>query len=267
MAAKKTLSLLRVLGLSKNEAMVYLYLLDKAEGEPLNNILKGCGLSGSELNPVLVSLVDRGFVAMSSNAAIANPPQKSLFAALEMKERELGDQIIKAGEAAKVLQDLLGATYWEKRLGIRPMELLESLEDLSSMELRTAGMIAGAKESIFIFAESFDWYGKIRKQLVSSLGKGVKAKVLMMVVDDGSAARSRELEGMGVEVRHCAEKWYPVRGTLVDNRELVFLIWATRKDIEHPICFRPHYTKNLGLIRIFSDAFEKRWESGRPIVV
>jgi len=267
MATKKTLPLLRSLGLSRNEAKVYLYLLDKTKGEPLGNILKCCGLSESELNPVLVSLVDRGFVRISSNAAIANPPQKSLFVALEMKEKELGEQLIKTREAARVLQDLLGATYWEKRLGIRPMELLESLEDLNSMELRTAGMIAGAKESIFIFAESFDWYGRIRKQLVSSLGKGVKAKVLMMVVDEGSAARARELEGMGVEVRHCAEKWYPVRGTLIDNQELVFLIWATRKDIEHPICFRPHYTKNLGLIHIFSDAFEKRWESGRSIVV
>lgn len=128
-------------------------------------------------------------------------------------------------------------------------------------------MIAEAEKSIFIFAESFGWYGKIRKQLIAALEKGAKAKVLMMVMDEGSAARARELEEMKVEVRHCAEKWYPVRGTLIDDQELVFVIWATRKDIEKPICFRPHYTRNPGLIRIFSDAFEKRWESGRPIVL
>ncbi len=267
MATERKVALLEALGLSRNEASLYLYLLDKPEGEAFNRIASGCGLSESEMNSALVSLVDKGFIKIYSNAAIANPPQTSLFTASEAREKELNNEIARVREVVEALQKPLEATYWEKRLGIRPEELLESLEDLNAMELRTARMIAEAKESIFIFAESFGWYGKIRKQLISSLGRGAKAKVLMMVVDEGSAARARELEQMKVEVRHCAEKWYPVRGTVVDDQELVFVIWATRKDVEKPICFRPHYTRNPGLIRIFSDAFEKRWESGRPIAL
>jgi hypothetical protein len=57
-----------------------------------------------------------------------------------------------------------------------------------------------------------------------------------------------------------------VRGTLVDDRELVFLVWATRKrGVSRPVYYRPHYTKNQGLVRVFRDAFLKRWEEGQTI--
>ena len=71
---------------------------------------------------------------------------------------------------------------------------------------------------------------------------------------------------LGIQVRHCAEEWYPVRGTLVDDQELVFVIWATKKrEVPRPIYYRPNYTRNQGLIRIFRDAYLKRWEEGQPI--
>jgi hypothetical protein len=52
----------------------------------------------------------------------------------------------------------------------------------------------------------------------------------------------------------------------VDDQELVFVVWATKKnDVPRPIYFRPNYTKNQGLIRIFRDAFQKRWEEAHSI--
>src|SRR6266702_1169768 len=62
------------------------------------------------------------------------------------------------------------------------------------------------------------------------------------------------------------EDWYPVRGTLSDDKELVFLIWATNeRDGRRPKFFRPHFTKNNGMIRVFADAFDKRWSDASPI--
>jgi hypothetical protein len=91
-------------------------------------------------------------------------------------------------------------------------------------------------------------------------------KVLMTVSDESTKERAKELRDLGIQVRQLAEEWYPVRGTLVDDQELVFLIWATKKsDVPRPIYYRPHYTKNQGFIRIFRDAFLNRWEEGRAI--
>jgi len=89
---------------------------------------------------------------------------------------------------------------------------------------------------------------------------------LMLVKDDSTKQRASELRSLGIQVRHCAEEWYPVRGTLVDDQELVFVVWATKKSaVERPVYFRPNYTKNQGLIRIFRDAFLKRWEEGQSL--
>jgi len=53
---------------------------------------------------------------------------------------------------------------------------------------------------------------------------------------------------------------------LSDDNELVFLIWATNeRNGRRPKFFRPHFTKNDGMIRVFADAFDKRWSDASPI--
>ena len=136
---------------------------------------------------------------------------------------------------------------------------------LDKMEKRTSKIISEADKEIFIFAEKFDWYENIQKDFNRALSRGVKAKVLMMVIDEYTRKRAKELQELGAEVKHCSEKWYSVRGTMIDNNELIFVIWATKKDIPRPLHYKPHYTRNIGLIRIFSDAFEKRWEEASQI--
>ncbi len=265
MAAENHISLLQSVGLARNEASIYLFVLDKIEGAPVGRIAEDCGISSSDANSALVSLLEKGFVKIEENDVIAIPPEVSLFAALEAMERRFGDRFNSARGAVTALQKPLQALYWEKRAGIRPEELLESLEDLESMERRTAHMISEAKESIFIFTETFGWYGSVRRQILAAMKRGVRARVLVITPEEGTIARTRELEQVGVEVRQYTGEWYPVRGTLVDEKALVLLIWATRKDIERPISFRPHYTQNPGLIRVFADSFQTRWNRGKTL--
>ena len=86
----------------------------------------------------------------------------------------------------------------------------------------------------------------------------------MTLRDPEAASRAREAKGLGIEVRDPKEDWYPVRGTLCDDQELVFLIWATNeKNGRRPKFFRPHFTKNSGMIRVFADAFDKRWSEAK----
>ncbi len=262
----KEMSLLKTLGLSAGESKVYLKLLSQPEGEMLDKVVTAFGLPAAIAEDSLKSLADKGLVKISSNRVEVIQPRTVLQKILEQRKRSLENQVAQESSVALELEKLLEPIYWENRLGVRPEEIMEPLRDLPEMELRTARILGNGAKEVFIFAETFGWYGKVRESLFQAHDRGVGMRILMMVKDESTKERAKELRGLGIQVRHCAEEWYPVRGTLVDDQELVFVVWATKKrGVPRPIYYRPHYTKNQGLIRIFRDAFLKRWEEGQTI--
>ena len=76
-----------------------------------------------------------------------------------------------------------------------------------------------------------------------------------------------ELTRLGVQIRGSPDPWHPVRGTLVDSKDLVFVIWAAEEAEKHwnPIVYTPNHTKNPGLIRIFRESFLFRWGNSRVV--
>lgn len=262
----KELELLKTLGLSHGESKIYLRLLAQTEGEMLDKVVTAFGIPADEAEESLKSLAERGLIKISSNRVEVVQPRTILQKILEQRKRTLENQVAQEASVALELEKLLEPVYWENRLGIRPEEIIEPLRDLPEMELQTARILGNAAREAYIFAETFGWYGKVRESLFQAHDRGVSMQVLMMINDESTRERAKELRDLGIQVRHCAEEWYPVRGTLVDDQELVFLIWATKKrDVPRPIYYRPHYTKNQGFIRIFRDAFSKRWEEGQKI--
>jgi sugar-specific transcriptional regulator TrmB len=262
----KEMVLLKTLGLSSAESKLYLSLLSKPGGEMVDKVVTASGIPASLAEDALKSLSDRGLVKISSNRVEVVQPRTVLQRILEEKKRTLESQIAQEASVALELERLLEPVYWENRLGIRPEEIIEPLRDLSEMELRTARILGNASSEVSIFAETFGWYSRVRESLFQAHDRRVGIRVLMMVNDESTREKAKELRDLGIQVRHCAEEWYPVRGTLADDQELVFLVWATRKrEVARPIYYRPHYTKNQGLIRIFRDAFLKRWEEGQKI--
>jgi sugar-specific transcriptional regulator TrmB len=263
---EKEIGLLQNLGLSTGESSLYLRLLSQPEGEMLDKVVTGFGIPAAMAEDSLKSLADKGLVKISSNRVEAIQPRTVLRRILDERKRSLDSQVAKETSDALELERLLEPVYWENRLGIRPEEIIEPLRDLPEMEVRTARILSNATKEVHIFAETFGWYGKVRESLFQAHDRGVRMKVLMLVNDESTRDRARELGDLDIQVRLCAEEWYPARGTLVDDQELVFLIWATKKrDVPRPIYYRPHYTKNQGFIRIFRDAFLKRWEEGKKI--
>jgi sugar-specific transcriptional regulator TrmB len=258
--------LLRSLGMSEDECAVYLDLLEKPKGESIDNILTSFGPAPQEAEVAVRSLIENGCISISSNRIEAKPPRDFLPNILRKKTLDFDLELRQAQEAIRYLELSLEPYYWERRTGLRPEEIIRPLTELDSMEAQTIEMITNARSYIYVFAEKFDWYENIRHQLKDALNRGVKTNVLMLVKDQYTTKRSKELRQLGVEVRHCTEEWYPVRGTLIDDERLVFLIWATKKSgITQPIYYKPHYTENAGLIRIFKDAFQKRWEEAKAI--
>ena len=261
----KEIELLKTLGLSNGESKIYMRLLSQPEGEMLDKVVTAFGVPAPTAEDSLKSLADKELVRISSNRVEAVQPRIVLQRMLDQRRRTLESQAALEASAALELEKALEPVYWESRLGIRPEEIIEPLRDLPDMELCTAQILGNAAKEAFIFAVTFGWYGKVRESLFQAHDRGVAIKI-MMVKDESTKERVKELQSLGIQVRHSADEWYPVRGTLVDEQELVFLIWATKKQaVPRPIYYRPHYTKNQGLIRIFKDAFLKRWDEGQPI--
>jgi len=268
-AEAEVLQLMLELGFSKGECEIYFSLLERPEGEPIDSVLTGAKMSQGQAESALKSLVDKGLVNVSSNRVEASEPRVFLLRFQERKRQELSKGLEVLNSRSARLLSLLEPQYWEKRLGIKPEDLLEPLSSLEDMELRTVRVIGDAAREVCISAETFGWFEKVQEEMYRALERGVKFRVLMLARDKETVERVREVKKLGVDIRQSREDWYPVRGTLGDNRQLVFLIWAEQEGKGRPSgkarFFRPHYTKNEGMIRVFRDAFDKRWTEASKI--
>jgi hypothetical protein len=89
----------------------------------------------------------------------------------------------------------------------------------------------------------------------------------MQVSNNQVGKHLSELSALGAQIRDTREPWHPVRGTLVDDKDLAFVIWAAEEAERHwnPIIYTPHHTKNAGLIRIFRESFDYRWDNAKRV--
>ncbi len=265
-ATKEAWYLLKELGFSETECFIYLSLLEKREGESIDDILAHSKASTTETETAVNNLVERGLVSVSSNRLEASSPQHFIPKLQESKRLELSRNLELVRSKAARLLSILEPQYWETRLGVKPEDLLEPLRTLEEMEVRTVKVIGNSTRQLSISAESFGWFGKVREEAYRAVERGVKFRVLMTPKDEETRQRTREVKTLGMEARQPTEDWYPVRGTLGDDKELVFLIWTSQdREVQRAKYFRPHYSKNPGMIRVFADAFEKRWTDAKPI--
>lgn len=262
----ETFELLKQLGFSETECSIYFSLLDKPQGEAIDMVVSRTGESSNETEHAINSLVDRGILRVTSNRLEAVEPKQFLGRLEDLKRTEVSRNLENFTETSARLLNILEPHYWEIRLGIRPEEILEPLPTLQEMEVRTVKVIANSTRIVSISAETFGWLTKIREEVDLARERGVKLRVLMSGKDNETMVKAEEAKSLGFETRSHQDEWYPVRGTLGDERELVFLIWATKeKTVDKPKYFRPHYSRNPGMIRIFSDAFEKRWNEAKQL--
>ncbi len=249
-------------GLTAIEAKIYLFLNENPQKSE-DDISKTLRISLEELKNALSSLKAKGLIRIiNQDKYDVTPPSKALEILVDIKAKNMESELANIKRQLSSIREILESKYWESRYGIRDELLLEPLEDLRSMEVKTAKLISEAQREVRIFTASFEWYTKIREVLLDAVRRGIKVRVLMRVVDEHSQRRAKDLLENGVEVRSVLEDWYPVRGTIIDGNKLLFLIWATEKKLSY---YKPHYTENAGLIKIFLDAFERRWEKASSI--
>ncbi len=263
-ANKEAERAMKELGFSENECSIYFDLLARPEGDAIDNILAHSKGPSGNTEEAIKGLVDKGLVRITSNRLEVSEPKLFLSKLQEERRLEMSRQMETVNTTATRLLAVLEPQYWEARLGVKPQDLLEPLPTLEAMELQTIRILANASKEVSISVENFGWYDKVREEVDRAIERGVRFRVLMKVKDKETAQRAEELSRMKIQVRQSQEEWYPVRGTLSDDKELVFLIWTGREsEVERPKFYRPHYTRNSGMIRVFADAFERRWEQAR----
>ncbi len=259
---------LRMLGLTDYESRAYLTLI-RGEELTAEEISRLSGIPLPRIYSVLDKLVRDSFAKSYNTRPMrfeALPPSIA-FARLEKKkEQELTLQLNELRSTANNLRTTLETTYGSAKLRIRPEELLEPLSDLNSMEERTKSILESASEEILILTAEFRWFPKIYESLVRASKKGISVRVLMDANEPTTRQQAQTVRDLGVEVRGMPKGYYPLRGTIVDRGKLVFLIWSEAKESTKPaFIYRPSYTENRGLIRVFLDAFEMHWEKSKHL--
>ncbi len=257
-----------MLGLTDYESRAYLTLV-KREELTADEVSRLSGIPLPRVYSVLDKLVRESFIKTYNTRPMkfeALPPSHA-FARLEKKrEQEVMLQLSEWKTTLNNLRGTLEPTYGRAKLRIRPEELLESLPDLNSMEERTKSIINLVTEEILILTAEFGWFPKIYENLKKTAGKGAAVRVLMDTNDETTRHQAQSVRELGVEVRGMPKGYYPLRGTIVDRSKLVFLIWSEAKEGAKPaFIYRPSYTENRGLIRVFLDAFERHWEKGKRV--
>ncbi len=260
---------LRRVGLTSYESEAYLALLQRRE-VTAEEISKMTSVPITRVYGTLEQLTQKGFARIVESRPKkfhAVSPEEARREYLTQLRRNFETNLLTLGETMGNLQRQVEPIYVESHLQVKAEELLEPLEDLRIMEKRTGDYVQEATEEIMISTALFSWLPKLKTQLRNALARGVSVRILMQLADSRVKRHLDDLNNLGAQIRDTADPWHPVRGTLIDNNDLIFVIWAAEEAERHwnPIVYTPNHTKNPGLIRIFRESFLYRWSNSKKI--
>jgi sugar-specific transcriptional regulator TrmB len=254
---------LRRAGFTAYESEAYLALLSKREltAEEISRI---ASIPITRVYGTLEQLMQKGFARIAQGRPKkfhAIPPEQAKREYLKDLRQNFENDLVTVDETLRNLQSLVEPVYVESHLQVKAEELLEPLEDLRAMEKRTSSYLQEASEDVLVSTALFSWLPKVKDQLRNAARRGAKVRILMQISESPLRKQLDDLISSGVQIRETPDPWHPVRGTMVDNRALIFVIWAAEEVKRHwnPIVYTPNHTKNPGLIRLFRESFLYRW--------
>jgi sugar-specific transcriptional regulator TrmB len=260
---------LRRAGLTAYESEAYVALLSARE-LTAEDIAHTTSIPITRVYGTLEQLMQKGFARIVQSRPKryhAVPPSQAKGEYLGGLRRAFETNLLSLEEIMRSLQKEVEPLYVESHLQVKAEELLEPLENLPAMEARTSEHIRHAAKEVVISTALFSWFPKIRICLKEARLRGVAVRILMQWEQGQIQSHLAELINLGAQIRDTRDPWHPVRGTLIDNNDLVFVIWAAEETERHwnPIVYIPHYTRNPGFIRIFRESFDYRWSNAKRI--
>jgi sugar-specific transcriptional regulator TrmB len=269
-ASSRVMEYLRRAGLTAYESEAYLALLQKQE-LTAEEISKMTSIPITRVYGTLEQLMQKGFARIVESRpkkfnAIAPDEAKREY--LRQIRRNFETNLLTIEDTMRHLQRQVEPIYVESHLKVKAEELLEPLEGLRDMEKSTSDYIQTASEEILISTALFSWFPKVKTKLGQALARGVNVRILMQPSESQLGRQLDGLRKLGAQIRDTVDPWHPVRGTLIDGKDLVFVIWVAEEAQRHwnPIVYTPSHTKNPGLIRIFRESFLYRWNNSKRMV-
>ena len=190
--------------------------------------------------------------------------KKGLDNLFRYTEQEFHSELDKMSNISKEIITFLNDPDYQSKLIIKPDELLEAYSSLEEMQLKTRDIIKKSEKEIAIFTNVFYWFDQVEEEINAALKRDVKVRVLMSTEDDKSEEVAKKLLNVGASVKSIREGDVLARGTLVDQEQVVFVIWVSPGRHEKYV-YRPHFSSNTGIIEIFSNNFEYLWQKGEKV--
>ncbi|TFG10097.1 TrmB family transcriptional regulator [Candidatus Heimdallarchaeota archaeon] len=255
---------LKALGLTQYEVktLITLIALSSATAEEIH---QQTDIPTPRIYDTIDSLEKKGLVRTISGRPMrfeAFNLKKGLDNLFRFTEEEYHDKLDKMAIVSREIITLMNDPEYQSRLIIKPDELLEAYSSLEEMQLKTKDIIKKANKEVSIFTNVFYWYDQVKQELKEAKDRGVNIKVLMSTEDDKSKKVAENLIKIGASVRSLSKGNVLARGTLVDQEQVVFVIWVSPVPNEKYV-YRPHFSSNSGIIEIFSNNFEHLWEKGQ----
>ncbi len=154
--------------------------------------------------------------------------------------------------------------------GFRPKELIRVVSVGEASERETRIMYAESKREINVISRSFEYYPKVRKELIKASERGVEIKILLLghrFVDERTRKVQSEVMKMvrsdiEAEIR-LSKTSLPLRGSIVDpsydyrTGKAIFVV----EDPEMPLYLRDAaVTENPSLVAGMKKYFDLIWE-------
>ena len=267
MSTSKPAEKLRQLGLTEYETQAYLVLVEGSQMSA-EEIATNANIPIPRVYGVLDSLRNLGLILILEGRPKKFEiisPDEGLRNLLQIRKKSADEAINQLEVTCMEVKEVLSPIFWRERLRIRPEDLLESLDNLSLTEKQTKQLIKEATTSIDIFTDIFNWFDAIESVLKGAIKRGVKIRILMNMQHPETRSTVKKLQTMRVNIRQPTDLRFPVRGTLVDSSKVIFLIWASPngKGDQPRYVYRPSFSANEGIVAIFKQSFEYRWQAGR----
>jgi len=262
-------SILGELGLSGYQVKVLLALVQCGEAKA-SEISQLSGVPRAKVYSVLDQLVDLGLIDKKPGRPIiyrAKSPKELLNRLRLNLEMEYKEKIGKLERYEREIIQVLEDLYSPKS---EPKELIRVLKVGEPSERETRLLFKEAEREIDIISKVFEYYPKVREELMSADGRGVNVKVLLLgrdLLDDRSRRVQETIVKMlrndlsNVELRF-SRTILPLRGAIIDpsydytTGKAIFVV----EDPRTPLYLRDAaVTENPSLVAGMKKYFDLIW--------
>ncbi len=261
---------LEKLGLSNYQVRALISLLKCGEAKA-SEVSELSGVPRAKIYEVLDQLADMGLVDKIPTRPVrfrARKPEEIVERLRKNIVMEFEDRIGFFESMQKELMRNFASLYSPS--GFKTKELIRVVSVGDASERETRMMYSEAEREIDIVSRSFEYYPKVRKELVQAFDRGVKVKILLLgaeFIDERTRKVQHEVvkmlkADMDAEIRF-SRTVLPLRGSIVDpsydyrTGKAIFVV----EDPETPLYLRDAaVTENPSLVAGMKKYFDLIWE-------